>query len=64
MSIALKTADAWTGIDYILDLEKALQSSLDDTREDSQEVEDLDQPSFSLTTGKYRHAKRYGADGM
>ena len=28
--------------------------------EDSQEESDPDQPVFSLITGTYRHAKRYG----
>ena len=28
----------------------------------SEELEDLDQPVFSLVSGKYRHAKRYGGN--
>lgn len=30
--------------------------------EDENEPDDLDQPVFSLVTGKYRHAKRYHSE--
>lgn len=33
--------------------------SLDTGNEEPTEEEDLEQPVFSLVTGKYRHAKRY-----
>lgn len=32
----------------------------DATQQEDQEEADPDQPTFSLVTGKYRHAKRYG----
>lgn len=35
-------------------------SAADDAAHEDQEEIDPDQPVFSLVTGKYRHAKRYG----
>ncbi|CAL1702605.1 unnamed protein product [Somion occarium] len=61
LDIALQSEPTWTG-EYILDFKKILESepkSLPEG-ENEEEPEDLDQPVFSLVTGKYRHAKRYG----
>ncbi|EIN04475.1 diphthamide biosynthesis protein [Punctularia strigosozonata HHB-11173 SS5] len=65
LEIALKAEPSWTGR-YVLDFEALLtayaQKGEDGTchlREDSEE-EDPDQPIFSLVTGKYRQARRYG----
>lgn len=32
------------------------------SEEDDEAEEDADKPMFSLMTGKYRHAKRYGGE--
>ncbi|KAH9895870.1 diphthamide biosynthesis protein [Cubamyces lactineus] len=63
LEVALKPTQTWTGR-YVLDFDQLLrehQAGSDSTEatEDAEE-EDLDQPVFSLITGKYRHAKRYG----
>ncbi|EED77850.1 predicted protein, partial [Postia placenta Mad-698-R] len=56
LEIALRTEQSWTG-QYVLDFDKLLTQQNPPEGSD----EDLDQPVFSLVTGKYRHAKRYGA---
>ncbi|KAJ8469937.1 hypothetical protein ONZ51_g8656 [Trametes cubensis] len=63
LEVALKPTQTWTGR-YVLDFDQLLRehqagSESAETAEEAEE-EDLDQPVFSLITGKYRHAKRYG----
>ncbi|KAJ7152953.1 putative diphthamide synthesis protein-domain-containing protein [Mycena filopes] len=72
LEIALQAEQSWTGR-YVLDFERLLAESAaaaaDAPASDSaapqgeadDEDEDEDQPIFSLITGTYRHAKRYGA---
>ncbi|TCD70390.1 Diphthamide biosynthesis protein 2 [Steccherinum ochraceum] len=65
LEIALQSEPEWTG-KYVLDFKEILSSSQQQKQQDVQsgedgtEPEDTDQPIFSLVTGKYRHAKRYG----
>ncbi|KAK0452996.1 putative diphthamide synthesis protein-domain-containing protein [Desarmillaria tabescens] len=61
LEIALQAEQNWTGR-YILDFEKLLaeQGQFEAQNGGSEQTEDGDQPMFSLITGKYRHAKRYG----
>ncbi|KAG9080517.1 Diphthamide biosynthesis protein 2 [Ceratobasidium sp. 370] len=64
LEIALGEDRSWTG-EYILDFDQILKG-----REDQEGVaheqeanpgdEDPDRPAFSLITGTYRHARRYG----
>ncbi|KAK7681839.1 hypothetical protein QCA50_015186 [Cerrena zonata] len=63
LGIALQSEPQWTG-EYVLDFKNILDSesnSQQDTNNPNEEnkPDDLDEPIFSLTTGKYRHAKRY-----
>jgi diphthamide biosynthesis protein 2 len=58
----------WTG-EYVLDFNEVLarrpckpSSNKGDEGED--EDEDPDRPVFSLVTGKYRHARRYGGERL
>ncbi|KAI0702377.1 diphthamide biosynthesis protein [Cerioporus squamosus] len=70
LEVALQPTQTWTGR-YVLDFEQLLKEQKDAVEGESQyappestEEEDIDQPVFSLVTGRYRHAKRYGdADG-
>ncbi|KAG6907507.1 hypothetical protein DXG01_008651 [Tephrocybe rancida] len=75
LEIALQSTPNWTGR-YILNFESILAdapgaSAGDDEAPDEKESgsqseedgQDLDQPVFSLITGTYRHAKRYGTGG-
>ncbi|KAH9016449.1 diphthamide biosynthesis protein [Lactarius pseudohatsudake] len=62
LQLALQPSPTWTG-EYVLDFDQVLAREppkhlLDDEDEDG----DPDRPVFSLVTGKYRHAKRYGED--
>ncbi|KAH9161619.1 diphthamide biosynthesis protein [Lactarius sanguifluus] len=62
LQLALRPSPTWTG-EYVLDFDQVLareqpKHSSDDEDEDG----DPDRPAFSLVTGKYRHAKRYGED--
>ncbi|KAE9394949.1 diphthamide biosynthesis protein [Gymnopus androsaceus JB14] len=65
LEVALRAEQSWTGR-YVLDFEELLaehandhgQTDADD--DDEHEVRDEDSPVFSLVTGKYRHAKRFG----
>ncbi|KAJ3475610.1 hypothetical protein NLI96_g11724 [Meripilus lineatus] len=61
LEIALQKEPNWTGR-YELGFEQVLvsQSTNGNENEVSTEEEDLEQPVFSLVTGTYRHAKRYG----
>lgn len=69
LEVALKQDVSWTGR-YVLDFDQVIAEGEGGTvevesitNEGSEKKEDLDQPQFSLVTGKYRHAKRYGGDG-
>jgi len=61
LEISLQSEQSWTG-KYVLDFEKILAGNppQESTGEDRDPNQDPDQPVFSLVTGKYRHAKRYG----
>ncbi|CCL98888.1 uncharacterized protein FIBRA_00895 [Fibroporia radiculosa] len=61
LEIALQAEQSWTG-QYILDFNTLLAESRNDADDTLSEVQDegLDQPIFSLVTGRYRQAKRYG----
>ncbi|KAI0643281.1 diphthamide biosynthesis protein [Trametes meyenii] len=64
LEVALQPTQSWSGR-YILDFGQLLREHGDNTEIHSEnqkesEPEDLDQPVFSLVTGKYRYAKRYG----
>ncbi|KAF9005199.1 putative diphthamide synthesis protein-domain-containing protein [Cyathus striatus] len=61
LDIALQTEQSWTGR-YVLDFGKVIAESREEDGEEKEE-EDPDQPIFSLITGTYRHAKRYGGAG-
>ncbi|KAF9074276.1 putative diphthamide synthesis protein-domain-containing protein, partial [Rhodocollybia butyracea] len=65
LEIALQSEPSWTG-KYVLDFEKLLaEYSHGDDESKSEHMEDLENeesPMFSLVTGRYRHAKRYGFD--
>ena len=56
----MQSSPNWTG-EYVLDFDQVLarQHSQDQEEEDG---DDPDRPVFSLVTGKYRHAKRYGGE--
>jgi len=62
LEIALGAGRSWTG-EYILDFDRILRESKENSEERSdvvKEERDEDRPEFSLITGKYRQAKRYG----
>ncbi|KAG8706963.1 Diphthamide biosynthesis protein 2 [Ceratobasidium sp. 394] len=64
LEIALGEDRSWTG-EYILDFDRILkgregQEDLVREQEANLEDDDPDRPTFSLITGTYRHAKRYG----
>ena len=64
LQLALQPSPTWTG-EYVLDFEEVLargpfKPSSD--KDDDIEEGDPDRPIFSLVTGKYRHAKRYGGE--
>ncbi|KAF8630567.1 hypothetical protein AX17_005379 [Amanita inopinata Kibby_2008] len=66
LQVALQTKPSWTG-KYVLDFEQLLAehksaetNGVSGKASEEEEEEDLDRPLFSLVTGKYRHAKRYG----
>jgi len=62
LEVALGADRSWTGR-YVLDFDKVIAqtSNIDEGNPSEAAEEDLDQPIFSLSTGRYRHAKRYGA---
>ncbi|KAI0631510.1 diphthamide biosynthesis protein [Trametes polyzona] len=65
LEVALRPTQSWTGR-YVLDFDQLLREhqegneNADVPADKEDEQEDLDQPVFSLVSGKYRHAKRYG----
>ncbi|KAF5319467.1 hypothetical protein D9619_008779 [Psilocybe cf. subviscida] len=64
LEVAMQAEQSWTG-KYVLDFGRLLADA-NTSNEDAEDVEnsdnsDPDQPVFSLTTGKYRHAKQYGS---
>ncbi|RDB21855.1 Diphthamide biosynthesis protein 2 [Hypsizygus marmoreus] len=66
LEVALRSEQSWTGR-YVLDFERLLVDGADSKPESNgprgegdEEEEDSDRPVFSLITGTYRHAKRYG----
>ncbi|KAF7305490.1 2-(3-amino-3-carboxypropyl)histidine synthase subunit 2 [Mycena chlorophos] len=60
LEVALQAEQSWTGR-YVLDFGKLLAESASvEEQLEPVDGEDPDRPSFSLVTGKYRHAKRYG----
>ncbi|KAL5519746.1 hypothetical protein ACEPAG_1406 [Sanghuangporus baumii] len=62
LELVLQPEPEWTG-KYIFDFEELLsKATLDEDSEDGKEDGgiDPDQPMFSLVSGKYRQAKRYG----
>ncbi|KAJ2933771.1 hypothetical protein H1R20_g3326, partial [Candolleomyces eurysporus] len=68
LEIALGAGRSWTG-KYVLDFGQILKESQavngsekGAEKSDNEEKEDTDQPVFSLVTGKYRQAKRYGTE--
>ncbi|KAG6372073.1 putative diphthamide synthesis protein-domain-containing protein [Boletus reticuloceps] len=64
LEVALQAEGTWSGR-YVLDFGRLLAEygSRNDTLNE-QEDRDPDQPTFSLITGKYRHARRFGAPGL
>ncbi|TFY68798.1 hypothetical protein EVJ58_g804 [Rhodofomes roseus] len=63
LEVALQTEQSWTGR-YVLNFDKVLAEygQYEEEEDTSARVaEDLDEPVFSLVTGMYRHAKRYGS---
>jgi len=61
LQLALQASPMWTG-EYMLDFDEVLTRGPLMTSPDDDEEADLDRPVFSLVTGRYRHAKRYGED--
>jgi diphthamide biosynthesis protein 2 len=62
LQLALQPSPTWTG-EYVLDFDQVLaRESGQHSRNEGDEDGDPDQPVFSLVTGTYRHAKRYGVD--
>ncbi|KDR72825.1 hypothetical protein GALMADRAFT_73379 [Galerina marginata CBS 339.88] len=68
LEVAMQAEQTWTG-QYVLDFEKLLADATaagsgDEVKDagTAAEESDPDQPVFSLVTGTYRHAKRYGGE--
>ncbi|KAH6902623.1 putative diphthamide synthesis protein-domain-containing protein [Coprinopsis sp. MPI-PUGE-AT-0042] len=67
LEVALSKEPVWDG-KYVLDFAQLLESGLgallvltvSSAEKAAEPDEDTDQPQFSLVTGSYRHAKRYG----
>ncbi|QRV79416.1 diphthamide biosynthesis protein [Ceratobasidium sp. AG-Ba] len=64
LEVALGQDRSWTG-EYILDFDHILKNQGNQEqeiqeRDPNEDEDDPDRPSFSLITGTYRHAKRYG----
>ncbi|KAF9221158.1 diphthamide biosynthesis protein [Gyrodon lividus] len=60
LEIALQAEGAWSGR-YVLDFERLLAEYSGNDDGNNGEDRDPDQPTFSLISGKYRHARRFGA---
>jgi diphthamide biosynthesis protein 2 len=61
LQLALQPSPTWTG-DYVLDFDEVLAHGPPNPPSDKDEEGDPDRPMFSLITGRYRHAKRYGGE--
>jgi len=62
LQLALRPSPTWTG-EYVLDFDEVLTRGSPRSSPDNEDEEsDPDRPLFSLVTGRYRHAKRYGED--
>ncbi|KAJ7230710.1 putative diphthamide synthesis protein-domain-containing protein [Mycena pura] len=60
LEVALQAEQSWTGR-YVLDFGRLLDESSVKAHPDFPPAsDDTDRPVFSLVTGKYRHAKRFG----
>jgi len=59
LQLALQPSPTWTG-EYMLDFDDVLARGASKPSSDQDEEGDPDRPVFSLITGRYRHAKRYG----
>ncbi|KAH6903836.1 putative diphthamide synthesis protein-domain-containing protein [Coprinopsis sp. MPI-PUGE-AT-0042] len=63
LEVALSKEPVWDG-KYVLDFAQLLESGsgvqVSSSEKATEPDEDTDQPQFSLVTGSYRHAKRYG----
>ncbi|KAJ8091767.1 Diphthamide biosynthesis protein 2 [Marasmius tenuissimus] len=62
LQVALRDEPSWLEGSYVFDFGRLLVSDPGPREEKEDEDEDEDQPVFSLITGKYRHAKRYGTN--
>ncbi|KIJ62516.1 hypothetical protein HYDPIDRAFT_114653, partial [Hydnomerulius pinastri MD-312] len=60
LEVALQAEGTWSNR-YVLDFGRLIAEYADGNNDENEEVDsDPDQPTFSLITGKYRHAKRFG----
>ncbi|KIJ04981.1 hypothetical protein PAXINDRAFT_103950 [Paxillus involutus ATCC 200175] len=60
LEVALQAEGTWSGR-YILDFDRLIAEYSGNDDGSNDEDRDPDQPTFSLITGKYRHARRFGA---
>ncbi|KAG8215726.1 putative diphthamide synthesis protein-domain-containing protein [Butyriboletus roseoflavus] len=61
LEVALQAEGTWSGR-YVLDFGRLLAEYGSGNKTSNEEEDpDPDQPTFSLVTGKYRHARRFGA---
>jgi diphthamide biosynthesis protein 2 len=68
LELALQPSPTWTG-EYVLNFNEVLarrptKATSDKVDEGGDGDEDPDQPVFSLVTGKYRHARRFGGERL
>jgi diphthamide biosynthesis protein 2 len=64
LQLALQPSPTWTG-EYVLDFDQVLARREEPPpQQHSHDEGDPDRPVFSLVTGKYRHAKRYGGEWL
>jgi hypothetical protein len=61
LQLALQHQPTWTG-EYVLDFDEVLARGASKPPSDKDEEADPDRPMFSLISGRYRHAKRYGGE--
>lgn len=61
LQLALQPSPTWTG-EYVLDFDEVIGRGPSKPSSDKDEEGDPDRPMFSLITGKFRHAKRYGGE--